>query len=137
MSRWEPPLDEYERLERNDTTPKEYINAIDIFHRQHNHQSPNAKDIITRRHPDNPSVKETAVKIYRYETWDSLWREFQKVNPGIAEKIAVRDKPNKCPSLLINYAPWEMCKGKDSSCLCLNCEGTNTTIGYHNTKYDN
>ncbi len=23
------------------------------------------------------------------------------------------------------YAPWNMVKGKDSSCLCVNCEGTN------------
>ena len=90
LSRWEPPLDEYERIERKDTTPKEYIEAIDSFLRQHNHQSPNTKDVITRRHPDNPSVKETAIKIYRYESWDALWHEFQKAYPGIAEKIATK-----------------------------------------------
>jgi hypothetical protein len=27
--------------------------------------------------------------------------------------------------LLQTHAPWNMIKGKDSSCLCINCEGTN------------
>ena len=40
MARWEPSLDEYERIERSDTTPQEWKDAIDAFLRSHNHTSP-------------------------------------------------------------------------------------------------
>ena len=44
MARWEPSLDEYGREERSDTTPEEWILAIDSFRRSHNHTSPNTSD---------------------------------------------------------------------------------------------
>ena len=125
MARWEPTLDAYDRQQRKDTTPTEWIESIHQFHMEHNHPSPNKKDIITRRHPDYPAQKQEAVKIYRYETWNELWEEFQAKNSGIADKIRNREYPKECPSMLRTYAPGQLVKGKDSSCLCINCEGTN------------
>ena len=57
--------------------------------------------------------------------WDQLWSEFEKVQPGIADKIRNTNNPNECPIMIQMYAPWEMVKGTDSSCLCINCEGMN------------
>jgi hypothetical protein len=95
--------------------------------RSHNHTSPNKKDMATRRHPDHPAQKQgqTAVRIYQYETWDQLWQEFRKENKGIADNISNLNQLNECPMPLCKFAPWEMIKGKDSSCRCINCEGTN------------
>ena len=66
-----------------------------------------------------------APAIYQYKTWDQLWVEFQREHPAMAMQIKNNNQPNKCPMLLWTHAPWNMIKGKDSSCLCINCEGTN------------
>jgi len=55
-----------------------------------------------------------------------LWNEFEKDEPGISDKVWNPVYPKECPSILRKYAPWQLVKGKDSSCLCTNCEGTNT-----------
>ena len=128
MARWEPDLDAYDRVERSDVTLSEWIEAIDTFLRKHNHQSPNTKDVISRRHPDHPAVKEEKVRVYRYESWNELWDTFQVEHPGIADKIRNQDNPKECPSIIRQHAPWELVKGKDSSCLCMNCEGTNAVV---------
>eukprot|EP00957_Ditylum_brightwellii_P029154 2203529-Ditylum_brightwellii.AAC.1 len=47
ISRYEPPLDAYECKLCIDTTPTEWIIAIQQFHRKHNAISPNKKDIAT------------------------------------------------------------------------------------------
>ena len=58
MARWEPSLDEYERVERSDTTPQEWKDAIDSFLRGHNHTSPNTNDSAKRRHPTSQTQQE-------------------------------------------------------------------------------
>ena len=67
--RVEPRLDEYERERRFDTTPIDWIQTIDAFHREHNATSPNKKDIAILRHPQFPRQQKSAPRIYRYETW--------------------------------------------------------------------
>eukprot|EP00984_Skeletonema_dohrnii_P024294 scaffold13403_cov120-Skeletonema_dohrnii-CCMP3373.AAC.1 len=123
--RLEPRLDEYERERRSDTTPIDWINTIDAFHREHNATSPNKKDIAILRHPQFPRQQKSAPRIYRYETWDELWGTFQTEHAHIAEKVMNPKYPNECPMILRTHAPWEMTKGTNSSCLCINCEGTN------------
>jgi hypothetical protein len=54
LARAEPPLDEYFRQKRSNTTPLEWIDAIDKFHRDHNPISPNMKDLAVRCHIRNP-----------------------------------------------------------------------------------
>ena len=100
LARWEPSLDEYEREERSDTVPAEWKEAIEKFHRAHNHTSPNCKDPARRQHPRYPAQKQEAPRIYRYESWDQLWSEFQKDSPGIANKIINTDHPTECPTLI-------------------------------------
>ena len=63
---YEPRLDEYERKQRSDLTPKDWIDAIDAFHRAHNSTSPNKKDMATRRHHRHKRQSERAPRIYRY-----------------------------------------------------------------------
>ena len=128
MTRYEPHLMEYERKTRSDVFPPQWIDAIVDFHHTHNHPSPNAKDQVCRRHPQYPRQKEYAPVIYRYETFDQLWIEFQKEHVAIAVKIRNPNQPNECPTALRAHAPWNMIKGKDASCLCINCEGTNAVI---------
>ena len=125
MHRYEPNLLQWERKQRKDTVPQQWIDTITEFHLKHNHQSPNIKDQICRKHPDFPRQRTYAPVIYRYETWDHLWSEFKREHPSIAEHIANCNQPNECPTLLRTHAPWNMVKGSDSSCLCINCEGTN------------
>lgn len=125
MVRYEPNLLEWERMKRKDTVPQQWIDTITEFHLKHNHQSPNAKDQICRKHPDFPRQRTYAPVIYRYETWDHLWSEFKREHPSIAGHIENSNQPNECPTILRTHAPWNMVKGSDSSCLCINCEGTN------------
>ena len=125
MARWEPSLDEYNREERSDTAPVEWKTAIESFHQSHNHTSPDTRDMAKRTHPKHRSKMEVAPKIFRYEPWDQLWSKFQKVEPGIANLIRNPEAKAECPTILRTYAPWEMVKGTNSSCLCLNCEGMN------------
>ena len=54
-----------------------------------------------------------------------MWNEVEKDEPGISDKVRNREYPKECPSILHKYAPWQLIKCKDSSCLCTNCEGTN------------
>lgn len=128
MIRYEPNLMEYHRITRSDTIPLQWIDTIEAFHLKHNHPSPNAKDQVCRRHPKYPRQKMYAPVIYRYETWDQLWVDFQREHPSIAVQIRNNNQPNECPRLLRTHAPWNLIKGKDSSCLCINCEGTNAVI---------
>lgn len=125
MVRYEPNLLDWERATRKDTVPQQWIDAIESFLLKHNHPSPNAKDQICKRHPKYPRQKIYAPVIYRYETWDQLWSEFKIEHPAIAAHIQNPNQPNECPSRLRFHAPWNMMKGTDSSCLCINCEGTN------------
>jgi hypothetical protein len=125
MVRYEPNLLQWERMKRKDTVPQQWIDTITEFHIKHNHQSPNAKDQICRKHPDFPRQKTYAPVIYRYETWDHLWSEFKREHPSIAGHIENHNQPNECPTILRTHAAWNMVKGTDSSCLCINCEGTN------------
>lgn len=128
MVRYEPNLMSYERKTRSDVFPSQWVDTIVAFHYEHNHPSPNTKDQVCRRHSKYPRQKEYAPVIYRYETFDQLWTEFQKEHVAIADKLRNNNHPNECPSALRKYAPWNMIKGKDSSCLCINCEGTNAVI---------
>ncbi len=125
MRRREPDLLDFRPKTRSDTVPETIQTTIYEFHIAHNPQSPNAKDQMSRRHPEIPRLKQSAPTIYRYETWDQLWLEFKRNHPGIAAQIANNNQPNECPMALRTYAPWNMVKGKDSSCLCVNCEVTN------------
>jgi hypothetical protein len=83
------------------------------------------KDLAVRRHPSNKALIQRSPHICRYKTWDQLWSEFEKVQPGIADKIRTTISPNECRTMIRTYAPWEMVKGTDSSCLCINCKGMN------------
>lgn len=94
----------------------------------HNHESPNAEDTIKEEHPQFPSCKRVAQRIYRYETWEQLWAEFKKTNKGIADLIGNPNYPDEPPTLFRSSAPWNMVKGRDSSCLCTNCETTNCAL---------
>ena len=125
MRRFEPKLDYNERKPRKDQTPQEWIDRIDAFRRKHNHISPNRKDIDVRCDHRFPKKKQTAPQMYQYKPWNELWKAFQMEVPGIAAKIINPKQPHECPMLLRTHAPWEMTKGSDSSCLCINCEGTN------------
>lgn len=125
MARWYPSLDTNVRAERSDKTPQEYIDTIQAFHQSHNCVSPNKKDVMMIRHPIFRKQYETKIKIYRYESWDELWVAFQKYSPGIAARIVNKSNPSKAPTMLSKFAPPELVKGKDASCLCINCEGTN------------
>ena len=126
MVRYEPNLLEWERGMRKDTVPQQWIDTIESFLLKHNHPSPNAKDQLCKRHPDYPRQKIYAPVIYRYETWDQLWSDFKIKHPAIAAHIQNPNQPNECPSRLLRFhAPWNMMKGTDSSCLRINCEGTN------------
>ena len=51
--------------------------------------------------------------------------EFKRQHPTVAAGMTNRKHPNECPMLLRTYAPWNMVRGKEASCLCINCEGTN------------
>eukprot|EP00957_Ditylum_brightwellii_P193126 14704625-Ditylum_brightwellii.AAC.1 len=82
MAKWEPALDEYKCEEQYDITPKEWIMAIEKFHLSNNHTLPDKKDTATQCHSENPAVKQTACRLYRYDTWDQLWHEFRKAEPG-------------------------------------------------------
>ena len=125
LARLEPSLLVDHRLTPVGSVSQEIKDEIDRFHRSHNAISPNKKDLAKQRHPSFPSQCICCRRIYRMETWNELWVAFKKYAPHIAEKIAVKDRPNECPSLLWKEAPWELVKGTDSSCLCTNCEGTN------------
>ncbi len=125
MQWYEPNLIEWKKKRRSDILPAHFIHTIEAFHLKHNHPSPNAKDQLCRRHPDYPRQKMCAPAIYRHETWDQLWVEFQQEHPAKAMQIKNNNQPIECPMLLRTHAPWNMIKGKDSSCLCINCEGTN------------
>jgi hypothetical protein len=72
LARAEPPIDEYFRQKHSNTTPLEWIDAIDKFHRDHNPISPNMKDLAVCCHPSNKALIEQSPRIYRYETWDQL-----------------------------------------------------------------
>ena len=77
-------------------------------------------------YPSQASIADGGGPQYiRYELWDQLWSEFQKVEPGIANLIRNPEAKGECPTILRTFAPWEMVKGTNSSCLCLNCEGIN------------
>jgi hypothetical protein len=125
MRRQESDLLNLEPKTRSDTVATSIKSTILAFHIAHNPQSPNAKDQMSRRHPDYPRLKQSAPTIYRYETWDQLWLDFKRQHTGIAAQIVNTNQINECPMALRTYAPWNMVKGKDSSCLCVNCEGTN------------
>ena len=128
LARYEPSLDVYDRATRSDVTDPVIKETIDKFHREHNHPSPNKKDVIKRRHPDNPAQFQSAIRIYRYEPWVQLFSEFQQEDPNTVLKIADPNHPDDCPMLFRTCAPWELCFGKDSSCLCTGCENTNTVF---------
>ncbi len=121
----EPPLDEYFCQKCSNTTPLEWIDAINKFHQDHNPISPNMKDLAVCHHPSNKALIEQSPCIYRYETRDQLWSDFEKVQSGIADKIRNKNNPNECPMMIQMYALWEMMKGTDSLCSCINCEGMN------------
>ena len=87
IARWEPSLDDYEREEYSNTVPEEWKLTIENFHRSHNHSSPNMGDPAKRRHPVYRTQIEEKPRIYRYETWDQLWGEFQTAHKGIADQI--------------------------------------------------
>jgi hypothetical protein len=87
------------------------------------------KDLAVRCHPSNKALIQQRPPIYRYEMWDQLWSEFEKVQPGIADKIRNTNNPNECPMMIQMYPPWEMVKGTDSLCLCINCKGMNACQG--------
>jgi hypothetical protein len=123
LARAEPPLDEYFCQKHSDTTPLEWIDAINKFHQDHIPISPTMRDLAVCCHSSNKALIQRSPHIYRYETWDQLWSEFEKVQPGIADKIRNTNNPNECPMMIQTYALWEMVKGTDSSCLCINCEG--------------
>ena len=122
-ARWEPSLDDYEREEQSDTVPKEWKKGIDAFHGSHNHTLPNTNDLAKRTYPVYRSQTETKTRIYHSETWDQLWSKFEKMHPGIADKICNLNAPMECPTFLWKHALWEIVKGKYPSCLCVNCEG--------------
>ncbi len=79
LAQAEPPLDEYFCQKCSNTTPLEWIDAINKFHQDHNPISPNTKDLAVRCHPSNKVLIEQSPCIYRYEMWDQLWSEFEKV----------------------------------------------------------
>jgi hypothetical protein len=125
LARAESPLDEHFHQKRSNTTPLEWIDAINKFHQDHNPISPNMKNLAVCCHPSNKALIQQSPCIHRYETWDQLWSEFKKVQPGIADKIRNTNNPNECPIMICTHAPWEMVKGTDSLCLCINCTGMN------------
>jgi hypothetical protein len=84
------------------------------------------EDLAVRHHPRNKALIQCSPRIYRYEMCNQLWSEFGKVQPGIADKIHNTISPNECPTMIRMYAPWEMVKGTDSLCLCINCKGMNS-----------
>ncbi len=109
MVRYEPNLMSYKRMMWLDVFP---CDTIVVFHYEYNHPSPNTKDQVCRRHPKYPRQKEYAPVIYRYETFDQLWTEFQKEHVAIADKLRNNNHPNECPSALRTYASWNLIKGK-------------------------
>ena len=126
MTRWEPSLMWYQRLKQYDTVSQLWKDTIDSFTRSHNAVLPNLKDIITRQHPKYPRQTQSAPCIWRWESWNEIWKDFQIKYSSIAAQIQY-PAPNesKCPMHIRYYAPLEMRKGKNSSCLCIHCKGTN------------
>ena len=87
--------------------------------------SPNMKDPAKRTHPVYQTQTETKPRIYRYESWDQLWIDFEKQHQGFAYKLQNSEAPMECPIILRTYVSWKIVKEEDSSCLCVDCEGMN------------
>jgi hypothetical protein len=77
MRQQEPDLLNLEPKTTSDTVAMSIKSTNLALHIAHNPQSPNAKDQMSRRHPDYPRLKQSAPTIYRYETWDQLWLELK------------------------------------------------------------
>ena len=73
MHQQEPDLLNLEPKTRSDMVATSIKSTILAFHIAHNPQSPNAKDQMSRRHPDYPRLKQSAPTIYRYENWHQKW----------------------------------------------------------------
>ncbi|KAL7534418.1 hypothetical protein ACHAXR_005863 [Thalassiosira sp. AJA248-18] len=99
--------------------------TIEAFFRLQVPISPNKKDTAKRRHPLFPSQYQVKQAMNRYETMDELWAKFKKEHQDMATKYGDAKRPHTCPRILRDYAPWEMRKADDSSCLCIECEGMN------------
>ena len=63
--------------------------------------------------------------MYQFETMDELWLKFKYEHANLAEGYQSESKPNTCPKIVRNNAPWEMRKVTSSSYLCSGCEGMN------------
>ncbi|KAL7425741.1 hypothetical protein ACHAXH_001300 [Discostella pseudostelligera] len=119
--------------------PAQWIDAIVAFHHKNTiiRLPIDTKDQLCRCHPaEHPrQKKEYAPVIYQYKTWDQLWIDFHFQKDEHPARMAAHirngnQEPNNCPMVLRLHAPWNMIKGKDSSCLllCINCKGTNAVI---------
>lgn len=76
-----------------------------------------------------PRQKETARKMFRFETWDELWAAFKLTYPASAAKIALSGDPDKCPPAFMRNAPWFLQKGGGESCICQSCENVQKMAG--------
>ena len=63
--------------------------------------------------------------MHMYEAMGELWIKFKQEHSDLAAKYQNEKLPNTCPKILRDYAPWEMRRTHDSSCLCSDCEGMN------------
>ena len=69
---WQPPLDEYSRDERSDSTSINHKRLILVFFMHKLPKSPNKKDTVKLRHPDFPTQFKEMRTMYRFETFDEL-----------------------------------------------------------------
>ena len=118
-------MDGCDRKQQSDVVPDHKKDTINAFFCLHVPISPNKRDAMKIRHPKFPSQFKVKQAMHRFETMDELWLKFRDEHTQLADRYMNEKKPNTCPRIIRDNAPWEMRKATSSSCLCSGCEGMN------------
>ena len=108
------------RAPGSNRAPDDVIHDIENYLETHCPTSPNHRDSIRHRH--GPCQYEIRRKMFRYETWNALWRGFRAEFPASAKKIEPSGDADECPSEFWRHAQWNLVRGGVSTCLCGCCE---------------
>ena len=101
-------MDGYENKQRSDVTTEHKKETIDAFFRRLVPISPIKRDAVKFWHPEFPCQLKVKQTMHRFETMDELWLKFKNDHPNLAEGYQSETKPNTCPKIIWDNAPWEM-----------------------------
>jgi hypothetical protein len=106
---------------RSDKLGQDIVDTIRAAAHERCPTSPCMKDEVRRRL--GRGHWESARILFRHETWDEYWAWFREKYPGVAARIASRERPEEAPRAFRENQPWYLRDKGGDSCLCMSCEG--------------